>query len=409
VRDAGPLSKAGVAGKTTNSVDAAAGGEPASRIGEPASRIGEPASRIGEPASPIVASVLRAGRIESMHRGFGVACDAAGDAVASFGDPETRVYWRSASKPFQAMPFLESGGAERFGVTQEEIALACGSHDGEAAHVAAAESILARGGFSAADLRCGAHPPDDRRSADALAREGNAPTAIHNNCSGKHALMLLACRLFGFDPASYDDPGHPLQRRIFEKVAFYSGVAGSEIEIGVDGCALPVFRLPISGLATAYARLVSPGVLAGEASSAARARQLAVGAMTGAPLFVSGTGLFTTRFLEAGKGRWIGKEGAEGVYAIGVASPRPLGIAFKIDDGSSRARSAVAVDLLTRLGVWEKVPEALSRDARPVLTNARGAPVGEIVAAVPVQAREAVPLEAGETPATGVSRGSRRA
>jgi len=279
-------------------------------------------------------------------------------------------------------------------VTREEIALACGSHDGEPAHVAAAESILARGGFSADDLRCGAHPPDDRASAGALAREGRPPTAIHNNCSGKHALMLLACRLYGFDPATYDDPDHPLQRRILEKVAFYSGVPRSRIEIGVDGCSLPVFRLPISGLATAYARLVSPGSLPDEAPDAARARHRAVAAMAGAPLFVSGTGLFTTRFLEAGRGRWIGKEGAEGVYAIGVASPRPLGIAFKIDDGSSRARSAVAVDLLTRLEVWSTVPEALRRDVRPELTNVRGTPVGEIVADVPLETRETVAARA---------------
>jgi len=380
------------AGKATNSASKAANSAGGAAAERRSREVGGAAG--SSPASPIVATVRRAGRVESLHRGFGAVRDVAGGEIAAFGDPETRVFWRSASKPFQAMPFLEAGGVERFGVTREEIALACGSHDGEPAHVAAAESILARGGFSADDLRCGAHPPDDRASAGALAREGRPPTAIHNNCSGKHALMLLACRLYGFDPATYDDPDHPLQRRILEKVAFYSGVPRSGIEIGVDGCSLPVFRLPISGLATAYARLVSPGSLPDEAPDAARARHRAVAAMAGAPLFVSGTGLFTTRFLEAGRGRWIGKEGAEGVYAIGVASPRPLGIAFKIDDGSSRARSAVAVDLLTRLEVWATVPEALRRDVRPELTNVRGTPVGEIVADVPLETRETVAARA---------------
>ncbi|HET9793696.1 MAG TPA: asparaginase [Thermoanaerobaculia bacterium] len=370
--------------------------DPASDAANPAGgEAGRPAAGkaadpdAGRAANPIVARILRAGRVESLHRGFGAICDASGDLVAAFGAPETPVYWRSAAKPFQAMPFLEAGGAERFGLTAEEVALTCASHDAEPAHVAAAESILAKGGFSTADLRCGAHPPSDAASAAALAREGKLPTAIHNNCSGKHAAMLLACRLFGFDPATYDAADHPLQRRILEKVAFYSGVPASEIEIGVDGCSLPVFRLPISRLAAAYARLVAPGEIPGEPPSAAQARRRMVAAMTGSPFFVSGTGEFTKRLLEAGSGRWIGKEGAEGVYAIGVASPRLLGIAFKIDDGSLRARAPVAVDLLTRLGVWEKVPEALSGDVRPGLTNARGTRVGEILAEVPVAVRGA--------------------
>jgi len=385
VGEAGPLPQAaGVAGEATGeAIDGTPG-------------------RSAAAANPVVATVLRAGRVESLHRGFGAACDAAGTELAAFGDPETPVYWRSASKPFQAMPFLEAGGAERFGVTEEEIALACGSHEAEAAHVAAAESILARGGFSVNDLRCGAHPPGDSASAAALAREGRAPTAIHNNCSGKHALMLLACRLFGFDPGTYDDPGHPLQGKILEKIAFYSDVPPSRIELGVDGCSLPVFRLPLSRLAAAYARLVSPGALPGESPAAVAARHRAVDAMAGAPRFVSGTGRFTTRLLEAGGGRWIGKEGADGVYAIGVASPRPLGIAFKIEDGASRARSAIAVDLLTRLGVWVKVPDGLSRDVRPLLTNARGTAVGEIVADVALETRRA-----GAGRPTAAPRGSR--
>jgi len=354
----------------------------------------------GEATSPIVARVTRAGRVESVHRGFGAACDAAGDVVASFGDSGTPVFWRSAAKPFQMMPFLEAGGAERFGLTREEIALACGSHAGEPAHVAAAESILAKGGFSASDLRCGAHPPYDDASAAALTREGRPFSALHNNCSGKHAAMLLACRLLGLDPATYDAPGHPLQRRILEKVAFYSGFPAGRIEVGVDGCSLPVFRLPISRLAAAYSRLVAPGLLDDEPPAAAKARHRAVAAMVGSPFFVSGTGQFTTRFLEAGAGRWIGKEGAEGVYAIGIAAPRPLGVAFKIEDGSARARFPVAIDVLGRLGIWKSgVPEALAGDVRPAIFNARGLRVGEIVAAVPLEARGDAPADVrGDAP-----------
>ena len=376
----------------------AAGVKPASPAGvDPANPAGvEPANPAGvEPANPIVARATRAGRVESIHRGFGAVADAAGGVVAGFGDTETPVYWRSAAKPFQVMPFLESGGAERFGLTVEEVALACASHSGEPAHVAAAESILSKGGFSVADLRCGAHPPTHGASAAALLREGKPFSALHNNCSGKHAAMLLACRLLGYDPASYDAPDHPLQRRILAKIAFYADFPAERIEIGVDGCSLPVFRLPISRLAAAYARLAAPAPLSGESPGAAAARRRAVAAMTAAPFFVSGTGQFTTRFIEAGGGRWIGKEGAEGVYAIAIASPRPLGIAFKIDDGASAPRFPVAIDLLGRLGLWsDGVPEALARDVRPGITNVRGTPVGEIVASVPLEARENAPSEA---------------
>ena len=374
---------------------------------EPANPAGvEPANPAGvEPANPIVARVLRAGRVESIHRGFGAVAEISGRVFAGFGDGETPVFWRSAAKPFQLMPFLEAGGAERFGLTTEEVALGVASHSGEPAHVAAAESILRKGGFSAADLRCGAHPPYDDASAAAVLREGRPFSALHNNCSGKHAAMLLACRLLGFDPASYDDPNHPLQRRILEKVAFYSGHPAAKIEVGVDGCSLPVFRLPISRLAAAYARLVAPGALDDESPAAAKARRRIVAAMTGAPFFMSGTGQFTTRFLEAGKGRWIGKEGAEGVYAIGVATPRPLGIAFKIDDGASRPRFAVAIEVLSRLGIWEgPVPAGLAPDVRPVLTNARGVEVGGIVADVPL-----VPAGTrGRAPAAGSAPTPRR-
>jgi L-asparaginase II len=352
----------------------------------------------GGPASPVIARVTRAGRDESIHRGFGAVCGAQGDSLGGFGDPETPIFWRSAAKPFQALPFFEAGGDLAFSLTRDEAALSCASHAGEPAHVAAARSMLEKGGFSVADLRCGVHMPYDDASARALERAGESPSALHNNCSGKHAAMLLACRLLGFDPGGYDAPDHPLQRAILEKVAFYARYPAAGIEIGVDGCSLPVFRLPLSRLAAAYARLAAPAALEGESAEAAAARTRIVAAMTGSPFFVSGTGQFTTRLIEAGRGRWIGKEGAEGVYAMAIADPL-RGIAFKLDDGSSRARNAVACALLGQAGAWTEVPAALAADVRPELRNARGTAVGEIVAEVPLAwsrsaapARAAVPL-----------------
>jgi L-asparaginase II len=338
---------------------------------------------VPDAANPVVATVTRAGRIESIHRGFGAVADREGNVVAEFGDAETPVYWRSAAKPFQVMPFLEGGGAAAFSLSQSEIALACASHDGEPLHAETARTMLEKGGFTEADLRCGVHAPYSDASAAALVRAGQAATQLHNNCSGKHAAMLLACRLFGFDPKTYDAPGHPLQRKIRARVAFYSMFPEEEIEIGVDGCSLPVFRLPISRLATAYARLLAPDPLSSESAEAFSARRAAVAAMTGCPFFISGTGQFTTRFLEAGAGRWIGKEGAEGVYAIGVESPA-RGIAFKIDDGGGRARNAVAMALVEKFGGG--APPALGEYVRPRIRNARGTSVGEVVVGIPVEA-----------------------
>ena len=364
-----------------------------------ADRAAPPARLGGGPASPVVARVTRAGRDESIHRGFGAVAGSAGNLIAEFGDPETPVYWRSAAKPFQALPFFEAGGDRAFGLTRDEMALACASHAGEPPHAAAARSMLEKGGFTVADLRCGAHPPTDDASASALARAGEAPSALHNNCSGKHAAMLLACRLFGFDPSSYDAPEHPLQRKILEKVAFYAGFPASAIEIAIDGCSLPVFRLPISRLAAAYARLVAPGAVEGEGPDAAAARARIVAAMTGSPFFVAGTGQFTTRLIEAGRGRWIGKEGAEGVYAMAVVDP-PRGIAFKVDDGGSRARNAIACDLLGKAGAWSEPPAGLAGDFRPLLRNVRGTVVGEIVVDVAVARSPAEDARAaGDAPA----------
>jgi len=313
--------------------------------------------------------------------------DGKGTLVGRFGDPETPIFWRSAAKPFQVIPFLEAGGAREFGLSVNEIALACASHNGEPLHVETARSMLEKGGFSEGDLRCGGHAPYDEKSAAALLRAGEPFNQLHNNCSGKHAAMLLACRLLGFDPKSYEAPDHPLQRRILGKVAFYADFPAEKIGIGIDGCSLPVFRLPISRLAAAYARLLAPGSLPGEPDEAFSGRLAAVGAMTRSPFFVSGTGQFTTKFLEEGRGRWIGKEGAEGVYAIGISSPG-RGMAFKIDDGGGRARNAVAMSLFGKVeGLPGGPPPALAEFLRPAIRNVRGICVGEIVADVPLEGR----------------------
>jgi len=333
-------------------------------------------------APPVLARVYRGPYVESLHRGSIAVVDEGGHLVDGCGSPEDPIFVRSAAKPFQALPLLLAGGERRFRLGDQHIALMCASHGGEPRHVRVAESILRRGGFELGDLVCGAHWPMHEPSARALARRGAKPTALHNNCSGKHAGILLACRLFGYSPQQYWEPAHPIQREILRRVSALCGIPPRRIGIAIDGCNLPVFRLPIRALARGYARFVAPAV-DGEPPESAAARRRVVRAMTSSPGMVAGRGRFTTAFLEAGGGRWVGKEGAEGVYGVAILPSRrhPLGVgvAVKVEDGSTRPRDAITLAALDRLGVLAGTDRRnLSGYRFPILRNVRGTVVGAI-------------------------------
>jgi L-asparaginase II len=344
-------------------------------------------------APPLFARVLRGDFLESGHRGDAAVVDEEGGLLFSSGDPGRLIFPRSAAKPFQALPLIESDGAERFRLGAAEIALLCASHGGEPRHVRVARRLLSRGGFSPGDLVCGPQEPMDLRSARLLARRGESPTKLHNNCSGKHAGLLLACRLLGLPPKRYWEAAHPLQIVIRRRIARLGSVGEEGMQVAVDGCGLPVFSMPLAALALAYARLVSPAV-AGEAPAERDARRLICDAMWEKPEMVAGRGRFTTAYLQAGRGRSIGKEGAEAVYAIGIRAPSrgepSVGIAFKIEDGGTRARDAVALSILDQLG-WlsSRARRELADFAAPPVVNAAGAIVGSIRAEVPIIRRDA--------------------
>ena len=207
-------------------------------------------------APPVLARVARGDRTESIHRGDVAVVDEDGVLVASVGQAGRGIYLRSAAKPFQAMPLLAAGGERVFRLGDDEIALMCASHGGEPRHVRVARRILSRGGFSVSDLGCGAHRPMHEPSARALARAGRRPTPLHNNCSGKHAGLLLACRLSGFDPREYWSPSHPIGREILRYVGEFCGVPASSIGNAVDDCSLPVFFLPLLACARGGAEFV---------------------------------------------------------------------------------------------------------------------------------------------------------
>lgn len=344
-------------------------------------------------APPVLARVLRGDFPESLHRGDVAVVDEEGKLLAGSGDPRRPVFPRSAAKPFQALPLIVSGGAARFRLGAAEIAIACASHGGEPRHVRVAARLLARGGFLPKDLVCGPQEPMDLRSARRLARQGEAPTKLHNNCSGKHAGLLLACRARGLRPRGYWTADHPLQADIRSRLARFGSVPEAEMETAVDGCGLPVFSMPLAALALAYARLVSDRV-SGETPGERAARRTICRAMWERPEMVAGRDRFTTDFLKAERGRSIGKEGAEAVYAIGIRAPSrgepSVGIAFKIEDGGTRARDAVALSLLDRLGLLSsRARRELAAYLAPRVVNAAGDTVGSIRAEVPIIRRDA--------------------
>lgn len=344
-------------------------------------------------APPVFARVMRGNFVESGHRGDAAVVDEGGKLLAWSGESARPIFPRSAAKPFQALPLVESGGVERFRLGAAELALLCASHGGEPRHVRVARSLLRRGGFSPGDLVCGPQEPMDPRSARRLVSRGEPPTRLHNNCSGKHAGLLLACLARGLSANGYWKPEHPLQIEIRRRLARVASVREEGMQVAVDGCGLPVLSIPLAALALAYARLVSRAV-DGETPAEREARHRLCGAMWERPEMVAGRGRFTTAFLEASRGRSIGKEGAEAVYAIGIRSRSPtepsVGIAFKIEDGGTRARDAVALSILDRLGfLSRRVGRELARFVAPPVVNAAGAVVGSVRAEVPIIRRDA--------------------
>ncbi len=326
-------------------------------------------------APPILVETTRGDMVESRHRGIAAVVDPAGKVVMSWGDVDTPVYARSAIKPLQALPLIESGAAEALGLGAEELALACASHGGESSHVATVTAWLARAGLSVADLECGAHPPSHAPSAAALLRAGSEPTAVHNNCSGKHTGMLCTARHLGEETAGYVRFSHPVQQRILGLLEMMCGVDLSAAPRGIDGCSIPVIAIPVGNIALGMAKLADPAEL--PSARAAAARRI-VGAMTTAPQMVAGTGRFCTAVMQVTGGDAAIKKGAEGVYCAALPG-LGLGVALKIQDGATRAAEVAMATILTKLGVLDETRRAQLADRLTVpLHNWNGIHVGDV-------------------------------
>lgn len=331
------------------------------------------------PGAPVLIEVTRGALVESIHRGWIAVVDAEGEVIAGQGEIEARTFYRSAAKPFQAVPLIVSGAADHYRISPSELAVITGSHSGESMHLAAVKSILDKIGLSEAALQCGAHMPFDDATARQLRAEGRHAEVLHNNCSGKHAGMLALALFRGAPIENYLDPEHPIQREIRAEVARFSGTPAEEIVVAVDGCSAPVFGVSLKSMARSYARLVNP-----PAGMGAAARRI-VAAMIDYPEMVGGSRhRLDTDLMRALPGRIVSKVGAEGVQLLGVLPcpryPAGLGIAIKIEDGDiRRARDPVVIETLRQLELLDRPDlERLSPYSRAKVYNHRRLEVGEV-------------------------------
>lgn len=312
--------------------------------------------------------------LESVHSGHAVICDEAGEIVQAWGDPDQVILPRSSSKIIQALPLIESGAADAFGLSVAQLALSCASHQGAAIHSDRVQAWLGDLGLSDSDLRCGTEMPRDHSARDALIKTDGSPCQYHNNCSGKHSGFLTLTKHFGAGP-DYIDPDHPVQRAVKEA---HESVTGMDSPgFGIDGCSAPNFATTVQGLARAMAQFAS----ADEATTRGRAMTRLVNAMVTFPELVAGETRACTELMRAMGGRVAIKTGAEGVF-IAIVPEQKLGVALKISDGTTRAAECAMAAILIRLGVLDaNHPATLKRLNAPIL-NRRDIDTG-IIRAVP--------------------------
>jgi L-asparaginase II len=306
------------------------------------------------PYQPIQ-ELTRGETVESLHFGAFAIVDSHNQLLGSYGDPELVTFLRSSAKPFQALPFIESGGAKYWGFSERQVAITCALHSGTDQHAETLVEMQAKIGITQQHLQCGMHPPTDSVTAQKLLLAGLEPTPNRHNCSGKHTGMLAFAQMQQAPLENYLDPQHPIQKQILQTFSEMCGLEPGRVVLGTDGCSAPNFAIPLRNAALGFARLVDPWELS---PARAAACQQITAAMTHYPEMVAGPGKFDTVLMAATGGKIVSKGGAEGYQAVGIkpgvlGSEAPgVGIALKISDGDlkGRARPAVTLAILQQLG-----------------------------------------------------------
>ena len=328
-----------------------------------------------DPATPIAVEVTRGGMVESVHRVAAAVVDRHGGARLTRGDGTRPIFPRSAIKPLQALTVIESGAADAFDLSADEIALSCASHRGEPMHVTRVAAWLERLGLTLEALECGPQMPGHAASARALIKAGEAPTPAHNNCSDKHAGMLTTACHLNEPVAGYSAADHPVQTRLIALIGALGGVDLSYTARGIDGCGIPVFGMPLAAVARAMANLADPADLSAPLQAAAKR---IVAACAAHPLMLAGTDTFNSTVLAETGPRALIKGGAEGVYTAALPE-LGLGVCVKADDGAGRAASVAMGAILQHLGVLDAAAaDRLAAYLNPQLTNWAGRFIGQI-------------------------------
>jgi L-asparaginase II len=319
--------------------------------------------------------VTRGDMVESYHHvSAAVVCD--DRLIGRARDSQMVTYWRSSAKPFQTLPFVASGQLDSLRWGQDEIAIACASHGGEPEHVALVERMLQDIDLEEGDLACGVQDPLSQRGARMLWESGERATRLHNNCSGKHAAMLAHARESGWPTRGYERVEHPIQQAILATVEQWTDVPRSNLTLGVDGCGVVVFALPLEAMAMAYARLSRAAATVDEADTGAG--RIAA-AMLSNPFLIGGTDRFDTVLMEESRGSILCKVGAEGVHCAALLGSG-IGIALKVEDGTPRAQYPALLALLQQLGALpSELPPRLAEIARKQIHNTRHEVVGEVL------------------------------
>ncbi len=326
-------------------------------------------------SNPVLVEVTRGNLVESRHRGLVIAVDGDGRTVFSLGETDTAVFPRSACKAMQGLPLMESGAADAYGFGNRELALACSSHSGEPEHVELAAKMLAAAGLDVSALECGAHWSSDQRTLIGQARSLEAPTALHNNCSGKHSGFICACCHSGTEVKGYVGYEHPLQQEIRGTMESLTGAILGTDNCGVDGCSIPTYAVPLKGLAHGFAKMAT-GV--GLGPERARASRRLIEACMAEPFYVAGTKRACTRLMKTAPGRIFAKTGAEGVFCAAIPE-KGIAIALKCEDGTTRAAEAMVAATLARF--FRDEPDlhaALMAQANHSMHNWNGIHVGDV-------------------------------
>ncbi|MDZ4668299.1 MAG: asparaginase, partial [bacterium] len=300
--------------------------------------------------NPILVEIYRGGILESFHRGAVCVVNKHGEVVFSLGDSMQNCYPRSAMKFVQALPLIELGGIARFGLNQEEIAVMCGSHNGERSHLSVVQSILEKIGLTQSDLGCGAQYPSSKKDANELVRTERKPSALHNNCSGKHAGMLALCVLLGHDIEDYLNPNHPIQTLILNYVEEMYAYPKTKMVCALDGCTAPIYSIPVYNQAICFKNLADPSHFSERRQDACK---LVVEAITAYPYMVAGSKRYCTDMMQVTAPQVIGKTGAEGIFCMSFTEQK-LGVCIKIDDGKMLPQYNVAQALLEASGLFRE-------------------------------------------------------